>query len=483
MLSFTSEESLKCMDVSIRENTKDIDYWGDLDLSKDNLEMLKDRIVLLLEKGFGFKNLFKQYPYAMVTYVVFLSKYKYNGDFWGMISEEIGKEKLNASDQTQIGKMILKVFDSCGLSYSVAKESNRKYVDSVLYEVGIPPESNFGDLFYIFKYGFTSNVEPQILIDEITTRAYGVHKPLLHFLTDAPEERAVNFILDIQDTYLAATQTEDYSNKYSEAYSDWVVQDKLKTTYRGKDSEEHVEVRPYFYFDNGKKGLCIILPRQNMTEEWVESANWKVAGDGDFFVEKECYVQGSEGKRFIDQIILTVKPCKNYSLIFEYNDGFESHPKSFELKGIEEDDFFYFNSNGRRINQRYLRFPYGIVIYSSEYGISCNGVDRDIQAYPLLENDYRVEQLTPLAIDSQFVMMTRKEEILLQMRPQVIASLAGKRLFESEYVDSEVPLFLEIPVLNLSFEGFKTGEGDIVNNGWHIYHKDISTYAALSKAS
>ena len=24
---------------------------------------------------------------------------------------------------------------------------------------------------------------------------------------------------------------------------------------------------------------------------------------------------------------------------------------------------------------------------------------------------------------------------------------------------------------------------DIVNNGWHIYHKDISTYAALSKAS
>ena len=26
-------------------------------------------------------------------------------------------------------------------------------------------------------------------------------------------------------------------------------------------------------------------------------------------------------------------------------------------------------------------------------------------------------------------------------------------------------------------------ESDIVNNGWHIYHKDISTYAALSKAS
>jgi len=24
---------------------------------------------------------------------------------------------------------------------------------------------------------------------------------------------------------------------------------------------------------------------------------------------------------------------------------------------------------------------------------------------------------------------------------------------------------------------------DIVNNGWHLYHKDISTYATLSRAS
>ena len=97
------------MDTSIKNNAKDIIYWGDLDI-------LKNCIVLLLEKGFVFKELFKQYPYAMVTYVVFLARYKYNGDFLGMISEEIGIDKPNAPDQTQIGKMILKVFDSCGCS-------------------------------------------------------------------------------------------------------------------------------------------------------------------------------------------------------------------------------------------------------------------------------------------------------------------------------------------------------------------------------
>ena len=475
MLSFTGDESLKSMNASIKEQVNDIEYWGDLDISKNDLEILKNRIVLLLGRGFLFKDLFKQCPYAMVSYVVFLTKYKYNGDFWGMISEEIGISKPNAPDQTQIGKMILRVFDACKLDYSAAKDSNRKYVDSVLYEIGVPPESNYGDLFYIFKYGLMSNVEPQILIDEITTRAYGVHKPLLHFLMDAPEERAISFVLDIQDTYIAATQTDDYTNKYSDAFSEWSEQDKVKSTYKGKDSEEHVEVRPYFIFDNGKKGLCIVLPRQNMTEEWVESAEWKIIGDNDFCVEKECYVQGIEGKRFIDQIIVPVKPCKAYKLTFEYNDGFDSHPKLFELKGIEENDFFYFNASGRRINQRFLKSPYGIVIYSRNYEVSCSAVERDIQVYPLLGEDYRVEQITPLAINSQFTMKTGVEEIVLQMRPQVIASLTGKTLFETDNIASEIPLFLEVPELHLLFEGFKTEEGIELRIGkTSLYIEDLS---------
>lgn len=198
LLNFTSDESLKNMDTAVKENMKDLKFWGDLNLSRVSLDILKNRIIILLERGMVFKSLFEQYPYAMVSYVVFLTRYKYKGDFWGMISEEIGIDKPNAPDQTQIGKMILKIFDLCELDYSVTKESNRKYVDSILYEVGIPPESNFGDLFYIFKYGLMSNVDPQFLIDEITSKEYGVHKPLLHFFADAPEERAINFVLDVQ---------------------------------------------------------------------------------------------------------------------------------------------------------------------------------------------------------------------------------------------------------------------------------------------
>lgn len=458
-MKFTGEESLRNMDTTIKENAQNIRFWGELELSKESLDVLKNRIKILLGKGLSFKQLFIQYPYAMVSYVVFLTKYKYRDDFWGMISAEIDIDKPNPVEQIQIGKMILKVFDSYGLDYSAAKESSRKYVDPILYEVGIPPESNFGDLFYIFKYGLMSNVEPQILIDEITSKSYGIHKPLLHFFSNMPEDHVINFVLDIQDAYLAAAQTGDFSNKYSGAVSEWLEQDKVKPNYRVKKQDEHVEVKPYFFFDNGKKGLCIVLPRQDMTEEWVESGKWTISGDNGFCIEKECCVLGAEEKRFIEQTVVSVKPSGSYALKFEYNDGFENHLTQYEIKGIELDGYLYFDSTGRRSNQRYLRSPYGIVIYSAAHKTESNGIERDIQVYPLSDNAYSIEQITPLTVDAQFVIYTNREEICLQMKPQIMASLSGRTLFETEFVDSEIPLFLEIPRLHLNFEGFNSTEG------------------------
>lgn len=43
------DESLKSMDMSIKQNAKDIIYWGDINLSRGDLDILKNRIILLLE--------------------------------------------------------------------------------------------------------------------------------------------------------------------------------------------------------------------------------------------------------------------------------------------------------------------------------------------------------------------------------------------------------------------------------------------------
>ncbi|WP_029201081.1 hypothetical protein [Oribacterium sp. NK2B42] len=472
MLNFTYDDSLTIIDIVIKSKIKDAEYWGQIDITKDDLKVIKDKIIECLHSGYDFKTLFKQFRYAMVTYVVFLAKYYYKGDLWGMICDEVGLEKINAADQIQIGTMILSTFSLCGMDYSAANNSPRKYVDSILYQVGEPPESNLGDLFYIIKYGFMNNVEPQILIDEITSRSYGVHKPLLHFLEYSPDYRAINFILDVQDTFLSATQSSDLSGKYSEAYLEWVELDKEKGSYKNKKDEDKVEVRPYYFLDYRKNGLCVVLPRINMSEEWVESAKWNIKGDRDFKVEKIAYVQGAEGKRYVDQMIVPVKLCKFLSITFEYDDGFDLHQSSYGLKGLYSDEceVFYFNSSGRKINNSYLRAPYGYLIYPSQYKIQSSNVIRDVQSYPLITSDYKIEQITPITADARMTITTNCGDIVLLMRPQLSITLHGRKLFDSDYIESEIPLFLDIPKISLSFKGFSNTEGIEI----HIGHNRIS---------
>ena len=51
LLNFTSDESLKNMDTAVKENMKDLKFWGDLNLSRVSLDILKNRIIILLERG------------------------------------------------------------------------------------------------------------------------------------------------------------------------------------------------------------------------------------------------------------------------------------------------------------------------------------------------------------------------------------------------------------------------------------------------
>ena len=177
-IRFDNSDSLWKMNTTIKEyiSNTDIIYWGDIGLEFDDLKILIDRISVFIEKESNLESLFKQYAYAMISYVVLLAKTEYKGDFWGIVCDKIGAKKLSGQEQMKIGQMILNVFDYCELDYSTVKKSSRKYVDAVLYEIGEPPESNLGDLFYIFKYGFMGNADPQMLIDEIICREYIVHK-------------------------------------------------------------------------------------------------------------------------------------------------------------------------------------------------------------------------------------------------------------------------------------------------------------------
>ena len=67
--------------------------------------------------------------------------------------------------------------------------------------------------------------------------------------------------------------------------------------------------------------------------------------------------------------------------------------------------------------------------------IDSSNLIRDVQSYPLITADYRVEQVTPLSADARMTITTKCGDIVLQMRPQLDLTLQGKKLFDSDYIE------------------------------------------------
>ena len=460
MNRFTNIHTLFEMDDYISRELKGKRFWGEINLSEEELDVLVEHISDRIQKGHPLKQIFDRYPLSSVSYAVFLTKYKYSGNFWNMIADTVGGIEISSADQALIGKQITNTFSKYHFDCSAIGDSRRIYLDSILYEIGEPPESNLGDLFYIFKYAGMGNVDPNIMIDELTsTKSYTVHKPLLHFLQNA-SDKAVDFIFDIQDTYLSATQNGECSGQYSRAYLEWHDDEKCTRKYQEKKNSEHVEVYPYFYFDNGIRGLCIVLPQRNIAEEWVEEATWEIYGNTEFSRKCERSVQGGDGKRFVGQLVVPVKPCEVYHIKFYYYDGTEMHSFDNQLEGVPTEGVLFFNSNGRKISLKSLQFPYGTIIYPKELDIRIDNVDMDEQYYPLSSESYKIERIVPSGINAS-IEVIKGNNVVERIRtlPEVHISLHGERFLHSSNLISDIPLFIKLPVLSIQLDGYSSLAG------------------------
>lgn len=88
-----SGQSLKTIEQNIQAEIAKYEFWGDLELSYDETEILKERINTVLgNNGVDVGYICKNYPHAMTTYMVFFVRYKYDVNFWGALAEELGVE-------------------------------------------------------------------------------------------------------------------------------------------------------------------------------------------------------------------------------------------------------------------------------------------------------------------------------------------------------------------------------------------------------
>lgn len=456
--------SLKIIEQSIQTEISRHEFWGDLELTYDETEILKDRIRAVLgNDGVDLSYICKNYPHAMTTYMVFFVRYKYDVNFWGAIAEELGVE-IPLYLHEVLGNCARKMFTKYKMDFSDANGESRVNIAPIVYEACLPPESSLDDLFYVMSYDSFGVFDPQLIIDElIEMRSYTIRKTMYRFLSRFKDDRAIEFVLEVRDAMISAEQHSAKHSRYIGHYTEWKEKEKTKTSVNARKSQEF-QTRPYLYFDNGKKGLCIILPRTIMNNEWTVEATWNIRTKEGFDKTVICNVMGDGGKRYTDTIVIPVQPSEKYIISLADSEGLDDKAaKEWEIDGIKSDRILFFNANGRQINANYLLSPYGIMIIPSMVTIDKTvNVNINDQFYPTNTDEYRILSVTPIGSDASLTYKARTTTNTITAKPQINMALTGKSLFSLDEVSPNINIFTEIPVLSI------TTDGPVVTNGLEI---------------
>ena len=281
-------------------------------------------------------------------------------------------------------------------------------------------------------------------------RSYAIRKPLLRFLTRFKGDRAVDYILEVYDAIISAEQKNSIHSRYTDSYYEWKLTEKSRQGVSSRKEKEH-QTRPYLFFDEGRKGLAIMLPRIIVESEWIDTAKWIVSAPGGFRRTVECNVFGDEGRRFTDILSVSVPAAEQYTIKLQDSELFDDNPMTqWDIQGIPADKPVWFNNIGRQVNANYILSPYGILIFHSSIDLSeLNEVGIEEQYYPYKTEFYRIVSVTPLGSDARLVFDCHGKSIELLSRPQIKLELHGKHLFNVEALN----LFTEIPQLIIETEG------------------------------
>jgi len=152
IMRITEDNSLGEMEQILTQELEGQQLWGDIDVSLGEYEALKYQ----LNKKANYRNsdivqLAKAYPVCFTTLLVFLARYKYDTNYWGLLSKELSIT-INGPIESELGAIAKKAFRENGFDFSDVQNERRINLEPIFYEAGLPPESSLDDLFYILKY-------------------------------------------------------------------------------------------------------------------------------------------------------------------------------------------------------------------------------------------------------------------------------------------------------------------------------------------
>lgn len=456
----TKDLSLKLMEKIISEEIKGKELWGDIAISEEEYENIRDRIKAILENSsLTITDLCIIYPISITTFMVFLMRYKYDTNFWGLVREELNIP-ICGPIESEIGSCVRSTFTKNKFDYSDVKDERRINMEPILYEAGLPPESCLDDLFYVLKYDSHSIFDPRLIIEDlIDMRSYHIRKPMLRFLKRFQNDRALEFVLEVRDAMLCVDQRRSGNSRYIGKYTDWKAEE--KTCGRGnRRKKQEFQTRPYLSFENGKRGLCMVLPHTILANEWIDDVAWVIACSDGTEIRKKMTVFGDEGRRFVQSVEIPVCVANEYCISLVDEESIEeSVIIEWTILGVGNDGILFFNSNGRIVTSNYLQLPYGIMLLGKNVKLlECKHVNSVYQSYPTDRENFRIVSLEPLGRDAEVKYFAVGESVTLKARPQVNISFEGRLLFSMPN-DGKFRLFTEIPDLDISIDEMAFTDG------------------------
>ncbi len=478
--SIVEGQTLKKIEKNIESEITDCEYWGDLDISYEEVEALKERLKVVLHAdnvtpGYVCRN----YPHAVTTFMVFFVRYKYDINFWRVLGDELDLDTSGNNLHSLLGTCAKKMFYKYEMDFSDTKEEPHQIIAPIIYEACLPPESSLDDLFYVLSYDTYRVFDPQLIIDElIEMRSYTIRKPMYRFLSRFKDDRAVDFLLEVRDAMIAVDQNNPNSSRYAGNYIEWKQNEKNKSYIANRKNQEF-QTKPYLVFDIGKKGLCIILPHTVLSTEWVDEVEWVIQGENGFLKRIKCNVMGDEGRRYTDSLTVAVPPQEKYEICLDESDEWnDKATRNWTVDGLSNGGILFFNNNGRQINTNYLLYPYEIMIISQSVVIKENkSVNIADQYYPMCSSNARIISVSPQGGDARFKYESDGETRCLYAKPQVNLILHGKSIFSLE---TGVNIFTDIPKLEISVDGMlPTNDMEVRFNGEtcpiSIINNDVTT--------
>ena len=454
-----SNQSLGNIEKNIIAEINGKELWGDIAVTEEEYGNLKARIKTLLGMdSVDIRYICDHYPCSMTTFMVFLVRYEFNVNFWGLMSQELGIQ-ITGPLESEIGQCARSTFNKYGFDYSDVKNERRVNLEPILYEAGRPPESSLDDLFYVLTYDAYSVFDPQLIIEDlIEMRSYHIRKPMLRFLKRFRDERAVEFVLEVHDAMLAVNQNRTGETHYIGNYEEWKGKEKTKEGAASRKKQDF-QTKPYLVFENGKRGLCLTLPHTIMKNEWVDDVEWVITAGNAEPVHKRMTVFGDEGKRYVETMIVPVSPASTYQVTLYDCEGVETDEiVDWSVDGIRNGGAVFFNANGRMITPSYLPVPYGIMVYhSSSRIVEQKHVTVSQQSYPTNREGYSVVLIEPNGRDASLEYLSNGSAVALHTRPQIDMGFSGKTLF-SLPANGEYRFFTELPELSI-----RVDEGALTN--------------------